>query len=73
MAPLFLDTALNGDLVPELSINAVQNGDPTPGAMMKALPAVTYADDLPSVNCTDCKAPADWLEPNHVKAIPVPN
>jgi ribose transport system substrate-binding protein len=73
VAPLFLDTALNGDLVPELSINAVQNGDPTPGAMMKALPAVTYADDLPSVNCTDCKAPADWLEPNHVKAIQVPN
>ncbi len=73
VAPLFLDTALNSALVPELSINAVQNGDPVSGATIKPLPAVTYADDLPGVNCTDCKAPADWLEPNHVKPIPVPN
>ncbi len=73
VAPLFLDTALNGDLVPELSINAVQSGDATPGAAIKPLPPVTYADDLPGVNCTTCTAPADWLEPNHVKPIQVPN
>ncbi len=72
VAPLFLDTALNGALVPELSINAVQNGVPTPGATIKLLPSVTYADDLPGVNCTDCNAPADWLEPNRVKPIPAP-
>lgn len=73
VAPLFLDTALNGDLVPELSIDAVQNGTPVAGATIKSLPAITYADDLPGVNCTDCKAPADWLEPTHIKAIAVPN
>ena len=72
VAPLFLDTALNGDLVPELSIGAVQNGDPTPGATIRSLPPVVYADDLPGVNCTDCKEPADWLEPNLVKPISVP-
>ena len=73
VAPLFLDTSLNGDLIPELSIDAVQNGTPVSGATIKPLPAVKFADDLPGVNCTDCKAPADWLEPTHVKAIPVPN
>lgn len=72
VAPLFLDTALNGDLIPELSINAVQSGAPTPGASIKPLPSVTYADDLPGVNCNQCKAPADWLEPNRVKPIAVP-
>ncbi len=73
VAPLFLDTALNGDLIPELSIGAVQNGVPNPDAKIQPLPAVTYADDLPGVNCIDCKAPADWLEPNRVKPIPLPN
>jgi ribose transport system substrate-binding protein len=70
---LFIDTALNGDLLPELNLTAVQNGTAMPGATIKPLPAVTYADDLPGVNCTDCKPPADWLEPNRVKPIPVPN
>lgn len=73
VAPLFLDTALNGTLVPELSIDAVQNGTPVAGASVKPLPPAVYADDLPGVNCTDCTAPADWLEPTHVKPIPVPN
>lgn len=73
VAPLFLDTALNGDLLPELSIDAVQTGNPVAGAKIQPLPAVNYADDLPGVNCIDCKAPADWLEPNRVKPIPVPN
>ena len=70
---LFIDTALNGELLPELNLTAVQNGTAMPGATIKPLPAVTYADDLPGVNCTDCKPPADWLEPNRVKPIPVPN
>ena len=69
---LFIDTALNGDLLPELNLTAVQNGTAMPGATIKPLPAVTYADSLPGVNCTDCKPPADWLEPNRVKPIPVP-
>ena len=70
--PLFIDTALNGKLLPELDLNAVQKGMPVAGATIQALPPLTYADDLPGVNCVKCTAPADWLEPNLVKPIPVP-
>ena len=70
--PLFIDTSLNGDLLPELNLTAVEKGEPMPDATIQALPAFRYADNLPGVNCTDCKAPADWLEPNLVKPIPVP-
>jgi ribose transport system substrate-binding protein len=70
--PLFIDTALNGDLLPELNLEAVQKGVPVPGARIQPLPPFRYADNLPGVNCTNCKAPADWLEPNLVRPIPVP-
>jgi ribose transport system substrate-binding protein len=70
--PLFIDTALNGKLLPELDLDAVQKGMPVAGATIQALPPVTYADDLPGVNCIKCTAPHDWLEPNLVKPIPVP-
>ncbi len=70
--PLFIDTALNGDLLPELSLQAVQEGKPTPGATIQKLPEVHYADNLPGINCSVCEAPKDWLEPNRVKPIPVP-
>jgi ribose transport system substrate-binding protein len=33
---------------------------------------VKYADNLPGINCQDCKAPSDALEPNLVTPIPVP-
>jgi ribose transport system substrate-binding protein len=72
VSPLFIDTALNGDLLPELSLEAVQTGNPSPKATIQELPKVTYADTLPGINCTDCKAPADWLEPNRVQPIAVP-
>lgn len=71
--PLFIATALNGDLLPELSLAAVQSGDPASDATIHELPAVRYADSLPSVNCSNCKAPTDALEPNLVKPIPVPH
>lgn len=71
--PLFIDTALNGDLLPELSLAAVQSGIPESDATIHELPAVRYADSLPGVNCSNCKAPTDALEPNLVKPIPVPN
>ena len=71
--PLFIDTALNADMLPELNLNAVEKGEPVAGAKIQALPPFRYADNLPGVNCTNCKAPADWLEPNLVKPIPVPN
>lgn len=70
--PLFIDTSLNGDLLPELNLAAVEKGEPVSGATIKALPPFRYADNLPGVNCTHCTAPADWLEPNLVKPIPVP-
>jgi ribose transport system substrate-binding protein len=70
--PLFIDTSLDGNLVPELSLKSVQDGTPTPGATIKELPNVSYADSLPGINCGQCKAPKDWLEPNKVKPIPVP-
>jgi ribose transport system substrate-binding protein len=70
--PLFIDTALNGDLLPELSLQAVQEGKPTPGTTIQKLPEVHYADNLPGINCSACEAPKDWLEPNRVKPIPVP-
>ena len=72
VSPLFIDTALNGDLLPELTLEAVQSGNPSPKATIHELPSVSYADTLPGINCKDCKAPADWLEPNRVKPIAVP-
>lgn len=69
--PLFIDTALNGELLPELSLKAVQEGTPTPGASIQPLPDVHVADNLDGINCTDCQTPKDWLEPNNVKPIPV--
>lgn len=65
--PLFIDTALDGKLLPELSLPSVQDGKVTAGASIKPLPQVHYADNLPGINCSDCQAPKDWLEPNLVK------
>jgi ribose transport system substrate-binding protein len=70
--PLFIDTSLNGELLPELNLAAVETGDAVPGATIQALPPLQYADNLPGVNCTACQPPPDWLEPNLVKPIPVP-
>ncbi len=70
--PLFIDTALDPTYLPELTLDAVQNGTPTPGATIQPLPPVKYAENLPGVNCSKCKAAGDWLEPNMVKPTPVP-
>lgn len=70
--PLFIDTSLNADVLPELNLTAVQKGEPVAGATIKSLPPFRYADNLPGVNCTDCTAPPDWLEPNLVKPISIP-
>ncbi|MBX5453243.1 MAG: ABC transporter substrate-binding protein [Acidobacteriia bacterium] len=70
--PLFIDTSLNGDLLPELSLTAVQEGKPTPGARIQKLPEIHYAENLPGINCENCTAPPDAMEPNLVKPIPVP-
>ncbi|MGD9125665.1 MAG: sugar ABC transporter substrate-binding protein [Desulfarculaceae bacterium] len=70
--PLFMDTALDGKFIPELSLAGVQSGKPAPGATITPLPAPKYADGLPGINCRDCARPKDWKEPNLVKPIPVP-
>jgi ribose transport system substrate-binding protein len=70
--PLFIDTSLDGTLLPELSLVSIQEGKPTPGAHIGTLPPVKEADNLPDINCSGCKAPADAMEPNLVKPIPVP-
>ena len=72
VSPLFIVTSLDGTMLPELDLNAVQTGEPVEGATIQELPEVTYADNLPGVNCSDCEAPEDWLEPNIVEPIPVP-
>ena len=70
--PLFIDTALNGALIPELSLDSVQRGTPTPGAHIEMLLPVRYAENLPGINCDHCSAPPNAMEPNLVKPIPVP-
>lgn len=70
--PLFIDTSLDATYLPELNLTAVNEGKPMSGATIQPLPPVHYAQDLPGVNCSGCKQPADWLEPNLVKPIPVP-
>jgi ribose transport system substrate-binding protein len=70
--PLFIDTALNGTLVPELSLQSAQEGTPIPGAHIEALPPVHYAENLPGINCSNCSAPPNAMEPNLVKPISVP-
>ena len=70
--PLFIDTAMDGALLPELSLQSIQEGKATPGATMQALSSVAYAGNLPGINCGDCKASPDAMEPDLVKPIPVP-
>ena len=70
--PLFIDTSLDGKLLPELSLASIQEGKATPGVQIQMLPPVKSADSLPGINCSDCKAPSDATEPDLVKPIPVP-
>jgi len=72
VTPLFIDTALDGALLPELSLQSIQEGKATPGASMQPLSSVTYASNLPGINCADCKASPEAMEPDLVKPIPVP-
>jgi ribose transport system substrate-binding protein len=72
VSPLFINTALDGELLPELTLEAVQSGNANPDATIQELPKVIFADTLPGINCNSCKAPADWLEPNKVQPIAVP-
>jgi ribose transport system substrate-binding protein len=70
--PLFIDTSLDGKLLPELSLESIQKGEPTPGARIQMLPPVQYGENLPGINCSSCKAASDVMEPDLVKPIPIP-
>jgi len=70
--PLFIDTSLDGKLLPELSLASIQEGRATPGVQIQTLPPVKSADSLPGINCSDCKAPSNAMEPDLVQPISVP-
>ncbi len=70
--PLFIDTSLDGKLLPELSLASIQEGRATPGVQIQMLPPVKSADSLPGINCSDCKAPSNAMEPDLVQPVPVP-
>ncbi len=70
--PLFIDTSLDGKLLPELSLASIQEGRAAPGVQIQMLPPVKSADSLPGINCSDCKAPSNATEPDLVQPIPVP-
>lgn len=70
--PLFIDTSLDGKLLPELSLASIQEGRATPGVQIQTLPSVKSADSLPGINCSDCKAPSNAMEPDLVQPISVP-
>ncbi len=72
MSPLFIDTSLNAELLPELNLDAVEPGKPMPGTTIRPLPDDPLRREPAWRELPHCKAPADWLEPNLVKPIAVP-
>lgn len=60
---------VNPTLTPEMSLNSALHGTPTPGATIQPLPAeVTEAPNVPNINCSNCKAPADLFKLTKVTA-----
>jgi ribose transport system ATP-binding protein len=52
-------TSVNGELLPELNLTAVENGTPAPGATIHKMPSVRDSENLPGVKCENCEPPAD--------------
>lgn len=71
VSPLFLATSLDETHLPELSLQSINEGTPTPGATIQELPPLRYADNLPGINCNNCEAPDDYLEPNRPEVMPM--
>lgn len=71
VSPMFLATSLDAEYLPELSLYSINEGKPTPGATIQELPPVRYSDNLPGINCSDCEAPEDYLEPNRPEVMPM--
>ena len=56
----FVTEVFEPTLLPELSLITALEGKPTPGAVIKPLPAaVVIAPDTPGINCSHCTPPAD--------------
>lgn len=69
---LFIDTALNAELVPELDLQSVQEGQAKEGSSIQPLPDPIKANDVPGVNCSDCSEDPDRFKPAKVEPIAVP-
>lgn len=58
------------DLLPELSLTAVLEGKPTPGATIQKITATLMEQpNTPGVNCDKCTAPKDIYKVTRVKAF----
>lgn len=60
----FVTEVFNPELLPELSIPAALDGEPTPGATIQPLPAdvVVEAPNEPGINCRRCDPPENHYE-----------
>ncbi|MBB2927877.1 sugar ABC transporter substrate-binding protein [Paraburkholderia silvatlantica] len=63
----------NPTTLPEVSLDAVLTGKPTPGATIQPLPAaIKQAADEPGINCSSCKAAPDEYRLTVVKVSAKP-
>lgn len=59
----FVTEVFNPELLPELSIPAALDGQPTPDKTIQPLPAeVIQAPDAPNINCRGCEPPENQYE-----------
>ena len=70
----FVTEVFNPTLLPELSLSSANDGNPTAGATIQALPAEAWvpAANLPGINCDACEAPADLYKLTKVEATVKP-
>ena len=70
---LFVSIMDRVELLPELSLTAVLEGKPTPGATIQKITAELFPQpDTPGVNCEKCKAPPDLYKVTKVKPTVLP-
>jgi ribose transport system substrate-binding protein len=70
---LFVSIMDRVELLPELSLTAVLEGKPTPGATIQKITAELFPQpDTPGVNCEKCTAPPDLYKVTKVKPAVLP-